>query len=189
MNSFLKYKLDSAGIAAFVIGVLAIMGMNYVIYEFGNNDEFTASIVSEVIINIVATFFGAISGGLTGFLGKVCADAACKQQILFGDAFSYGVIGLFVGQFADKYLVREGKFEKKQILLWNASDIMALIAAFIFVKPLIDYVVYDKDLFASLEGSLSIVFVCAIPVGILLTILLFFLGLIIRFILSRQKAD
>ena len=189
MNNFLKYKLDTAGIAAFVIGVLAIMGMEYLMYESGNNDEFTICILAEVIINIVATFFGSISGGLTGFLGIVCADAACKHQVFYAQALTYGVIGIFMGQFADKYLVREGKFGKKQIVLWNIADVMALIASFIFVKPLIDYVVYEKDLFESLEGSLSIVFVCAVPVGILLTILLFFIGLIIRFILSIPKAE
>ena len=184
MNNTLKYKLDTAGIVAFVIGVSisVIVGR---LFFFGTNvNEVARLIFIEVIVNICATLFGAISGALAGFLGVICSMAICGQDIMFSDAVALAAIGTFIGIFAWKYGVREGNVGRTNLLLWSLMNALSLLVSFVFIKPFADFLVYDKNLFSGLDMGFRVLLICVFPVGIGLAI---FFVLVSKFIQNVKK--
>ena len=172
MNNQLKYKLDTAGIIAFVVGVLLIMGIcAHFFRDTFYEEEVIRNVSIEWIIAFCATLFGPITGGLIGFLGVVCASAVSSGSIAFGEAVAFGVYGIFIGQFADKYYIRESQFTVKRTILWNLVHVAGLIASFIFVKPGIDFMLYRRGLFTAIRLGTRVVYYCFVPTGIILTIL------------------
>lgn len=183
MNKSLKYKLDTPEIIAFVIGVLLIMALNRFLFSlpiFASQEIRMVLVVS--VIAIVATMFGSISGGLTGFLGALCAMAVCGNEMNFSIAISFAVYGGFLGQFADKYSAREGALSIRQMLLWVFTNASALIAGLIIVKPLLEYVFYDGNLIADIIEGTKYMIICAGPLGLTLVVVFFLLGKILVFV-------
>ena len=183
MNNHTRYKLDTAGIVAFIVGVIVLTTVVKVLYT-GKPGGVSLSILitTDVVIVLVATLFGPISGSLTGFLGVVCGSAYIGMPILFVDALSFAIVGLLVGLFADKYGVRENSFTLKNMYLWNVTHIMALIVSFIFVRPYLNYLFMKIDLFNEIGSGINTTIICAFPVGIVLTCVLFLVSKSVKFV-------
>lgn len=179
MNSSQKYKLETTEIAAFVIGVFVLMGVNRFVFALGAVvTEPVKTSVQIMIVAFVASLFGGIIGCLTGALGIICSLAVCGQPIVFSNAVAFAVYGALVGQFANQYFIREGAFKIRQIVLWNATNIFSLILAFNMVKPFIDFIVYRIELIGNLEISFIIVLISMLIVGAILTACFYFISCI-----------
>ena len=55
-----------------------------------------------------------------------------------------GIVGLLGGLFAAKYAIKDGGFEKKQIVLFNVVQVVANLAAWVIVAPVLDIVIYAE---------------------------------------------
>ena len=58
--------------------------------------------------------------------------------------FPDAVFGILVGLFAAKYAIKDGGFEKKQIVLFNVVQVVANLAAWVIVAPVLDIVIYAE---------------------------------------------
>ncbi|MDO4189058.1 MAG: ECF transporter S component [Lachnospiraceae bacterium] len=177
MNRSLKYKLDTAGIIAFVACVIAITFISKAMYLFGIDSENPVMIiVVEAFIAFASALFGPITGALSGFLGIVCANEYCGVSIMFVDAITLSAIGVMIGIFADHYGVRDRNFTPKNMYLFNLTHAMSLIAGFIFIRPYLAYIFEKKELFAGINTGLYVTVVCFVAVGIVVTGLLYIIS-------------
>ena len=83
------------------------------------------------------------------------AEGLQADRHAIGDALFYGsvwwswvfpdaVFGILVGLFAAKYAIKDGGFEKKQIVLFNVVQVVANLAAWVIVAPVLDIVIYAE---------------------------------------------
>lgn len=188
MNDPFKYKLDNASIFAFVIAVIAMCIISKIF--FGSSLDFSALdciLVFEAIVVIIATLFGASAGLLTGFLGVISSMDLCGTTISFSAAIAMALLGVYVGWFANKYGVREGKLSIKEMLFWIVIHASALIAAFVFVQPFIDYVVYDKDLFDGVRRGFIVTGIGTFASGLIIVSFLFLYSKIHIFLDTKKS--
>lgn len=171
MNNSQKYKLGTIEIVAFIIGVFVLMGLNKYFFRLNAFDlELTRFEVQIAVVSFLATLFGSITGGLTGFLGIICSFAICGRNVGFPPAISYAIYGALLGQFADRYFIREGKLKLKQVCLWNCTNIFSLITAFVLVKPLVEFLFYNTDMIGNLKFCFMVAVFGVVPTGIILTV-------------------
>jgi len=173
VNNYLKYKIDTAEIVAFIIGVLLTMGTYRAFYAdtFYNNEP-ARMIATAAILAFFATLYGPVAGVLIGFLGVICALAICGLPFNFVEAISFAIFGFIVGFFANRFYIREGEMKIKQIIGWNLVHVSALMTVFVFILPFARFIVYNRELFSAVSEGIYIVKICAIPIG--LTYSLFF---------------
>lgn len=185
MNNKYKYKLDTAGIIALVIGVLILVVVTRVIYyNTADSSSIGISIVSEAAVAIVGTLFGPIIAVLLGFLGTLCANAYCGIPFMYLEALYLAVFGLLIGFVAEKFGIRENRFKLKNAVLFFLMHISAVIAVFVFVKPYADYMILGRDLFAGLSLGIHMVYVCGLIVGTAITVALYIAGKMIHYVKS-----
>lgn len=180
-----KYKFDDKGLASFIVGVIIVCLVS--VFGFGRRFvelEQIRNIVLASIIVVSSSMFGAISGALTAFIGVICSMVFCGFNVTFTDPIALTILGIFVGQFADKYGIRENRFTKDKILIWNLIHIMAVIVAFVFVKPYIDYICYDRDLFDGIITGVNVSILCILVSGACLSVLLFLISKLIAYVKS-----
>jgi len=174
VNKSLEYKLDTPEIMAFVIGVVVIIATNRIFFRLDSYELTMAKVLVLVgILSFFATLFGPVAGGLIGVLGIICSYAICSLRIDFADSISYAVYGCLLGQFASSYYIREGNFKIKQVVLWNLTNMFSLIAAFIFVKPFLQYIFYNIDLIENLVFGMKMVLLSSVILGVILSIVFF----------------
>lgn len=172
MNKSSKYMMGNAEIIAFIIGVLLMIAAYSAFFSRDfEGTELIRLVISVCIVVLFASLFGPLTGALTGFLGIVSALAVIGAPITFVDPFSYAVLGIIVGQAASRFLIREGQFAKKQMIVWNLAHMIGLISSFVFIRPELDYIIYNRDLLVGISIGIRVFFICAIPGGILLTLL------------------
>lgn len=186
-NKSLMYKIGTAEIIAFVIGVLLMMG----IYKFFLSGEYfegevSKMIVSAAVVVFFASLFGPVTGLLIGYLGVMCSLSICNIPVDYIGAACYAILGLIVGLLADKFLIREGQTEIKQIIGWNFIHVAALIATFVFIMPFSYFIVHDGNLFEFTNLGIRIFMVCAFPIGIAYSIIFFLISRVFRYVKCRS---
>ena len=88
--------------------------------------------------------FGPVVGGIVGLLGHAIGDALFYGSVWWSWVFPDAVFGILVGLFAAKYAIKDGGFEKKQIVLFNVVQVVANLAAWVIVAPVLDIVIYAE---------------------------------------------
>lgn len=179
MNRKLKYILGTTEIIAFVAAILIIVGAS----NGASNTITVESTQVEIFVGILCFFsamYGAAVGGLTGYLGVVCAFVIKGLTVPYATALSMAVYGGLVGWFAPKYRIREGQFGRRQVLLFLVIEAMACVAALIFIKPFLDYVMYDKDLYEMITMGIHTSLICALPMNLVLAILFYVVNIFYR---------
>ena len=169
MNRTLKYKLDIPGIIALVISVIIMTISNLLLSSIWT--EQIKEVYFDTVICVCASLFGPFIGLMTGFLGSVCGDIIVKKQIVFSDGIIYLILGYIIGSFANRYGIREGRFKGEKCVVWFLVNAIGTTSALFFLKPFVDRIIYDKDMFMSLRESGMVTLVCTVPLGIVLTIL------------------
>ena len=91
-----------------------------------------------------AAIFGPVVGGLVGLLGHALGDALFYGSVWWSWVFPDAVFGILVGLFAAKYAIKDGGFDKKAILLFNAVQVIGNAIAWIVVAPVLDIIIYAE---------------------------------------------
>lgn len=169
MNNTLRYKLDINGIIAHIIGVIVLIISNVLFSHMWS--EIVKEVLYDAVICISASLFGPFIGFITGLLGAVCGDVIVKRQMLFIDAVVYSILGFIIGSFANRYGIREGRFKGEKCVVWFLVNAIGTISTLFFLKPFVDYIAYDKDMFMSLREGGMVSLICTVPLAVVLTIL------------------
>ena len=96
------------------------------------------------LLAFLAAVFGPVVGGIVGLLGHAIGDALFYGSVWWSWVFPDAVFGILVGLFAAKYAIKDGGFEKKQIVLFNVVQVVANLAAWVIVAPVLDIVIYAE---------------------------------------------
>lgn len=96
------------------------------------------------LLALLAAIFGPIVGGAVGLLGHILADAFQYGGVWWSWVFPDAVFGILAGIFASKYQIEKGGFQTKQIVLFNAVQIVANALAWIVLAPILDIVIYAE---------------------------------------------
>jgi energy-coupling factor transport system substrate-specific component len=118
----------------------------------------TALQVRAALLAFLSAVFGPVVGLLVGFLGHALGDALFYGSVWWSWVFPEAVFGVIVGLFSKKYLIQDGGFGEKQIILFNAVQIVANAISWIVVAPILDIVIYAEPankVFA--QGALAFV--------------------------------
>ena len=104
----------------------------------------TALQVRAALLAFLAAVFGPVVGGIVGLLGHALGDAFFYGGVWWSWVFPDAIFGIIVGLFAKKFLVTEGGFAGKQIILFNIVQVVANAIAWIVAAPVLDIVIYAE---------------------------------------------
>lgn len=91
----------------------------------------------------LAAIFGPIAGGLIGFLGHAASDVC--QGTMWWSWITASTIALFVtGLVAPRLNIRKGEGSVKDILLFNAYQVIGNLIAWCIVAPALDVLFYAE---------------------------------------------
>ena len=96
------------------------------------------------VLAFLSAIFGPFVGAIIGLLGHALGDAVFYGSVWWSWVFPEAVVGIAIGAFAKKFAVKEGGFDKKNIILFNLVQIVANAAAWILVAPVQDIAVYAE---------------------------------------------
>ena len=96
------------------------------------------------VLAFLSAIFGPFVGAIIGLLGHALGDAVFYGSVWWSWVFPETVVGIAIGAFAKKFAVKEGGFDKKNIILFNLVQIVANAAAWILVAPVLDIAVYAE---------------------------------------------
>ena len=96
------------------------------------------------VLAFLSAIFGPFVGAIIGLLGHALGDAVFYCSVWWSWVFPEAVVGIAIGAFAKKFAVKEGGFDKKNIILFNLVQIVANAAAWILVAPVLDIAVYAE---------------------------------------------
>ena len=96
------------------------------------------------VLAFLSAIFGPFVGAIIGLLGHALGDAVFYGSVWWSWVFPEAVVGIAIGAFAKKFAVKEGVFDKKNIILFNLVQIVANAAAWILVAPVLDIAVYAE---------------------------------------------
>ena len=84
------------------------------------------------VLAFLSAIFGPLVGAVIGLLGHALGDALFYGSVWWSWVFPEAVVGIAIGAFAKKFAVREGGFDKKNIVLFNVvSSAISLLSAYL----------------------------------------------------------
>lgn len=123
------------------------------------------------ILAVFAGLFGLVAGLVIGLVGHALVDFTS-----YGPWWSWiiasGVFGLLTGLFLGKLDLESGEFGKKQIILFNVSQLIAHVICWGVVAPVLDIAIYNEPVEKLFAQGLTAGIVNAITTGVVGTILL-----------------
>ncbi len=96
------------------------------------------------VLAFLSAAFGPIVGAVIGLAGHALGDALFYGGVWWSWVFPEAVVGICIGAFAGKFAVKEGGFDRKNIVLFNIIQIIANAIAWILVAPVLDILVYAE---------------------------------------------
>ncbi|MCO4641902.1 putative membrane protein [Streptococcus infantarius subsp. infantarius] len=130
-NSIKTVVATGIGAALFVV-----IGLVINIPTFVPNTSIQLQYAVQALLSI-------LFGPVVGFIGH-----ALKDSIQYGPWWSWilasGVFGLVVGVAKSRLRIQEGIFEGKDILVFNAFQIVANIVSWSIIAPVLDIVIYSE---------------------------------------------
>ena len=93
---------------------------------------------------LFAAIYGAKVGFAVGFIGHTLSDFIMYGQTWWSWVLATGVLGLIIGLARKKLDLKNGIFGIKQILLFNITQIIANIIAWIIVAPIGDIIIHSE---------------------------------------------
>ncbi len=96
------------------------------------------------VLAFLAAVFGPIVGGVVGLLGHALGDLVFYGSVWWSWVVPEAVIGIGIGVFAAKFAVKEGGFDKKEIITFNVVQAVANIIAWLIVAPVLDILIYAE---------------------------------------------
>ncbi|RDY23653.1 ECF-type riboflavin transporter substrate-binding protein [Romboutsia maritimum] len=121
---------------------------------------------SYAYLALMSILYGPLAGFLIGLIGHGLKDLVFYGMPWFSWVISSSVMGLIIGLVCKKVKVNDGKFGKKQIIIFNLTQIIANIIAWFVVAPTLDIFIYaepaDKVFIQGAIGGTSNIITVAI---------------------------
>lgn len=159
-------------VVAIGIGTALFIVLSWVAIPLGFIPN-TAFQTRAALLGLIAAIFGPVAGGAVGFLGHALADATQYGSVWWSWVIADGVFGLLVGLFAKKYMIEQGDFSGKKIVLFNVVQVVANAIAWIVIAPVLDILIYAEPSNKVFIQGFSAFAVNAVGIGILGTLLAF----------------
>ncbi len=96
------------------------------------------------VLAFLSAIFGPVVGAIIGLLGHALGDALFYGSVWWSWVFPEAVVGIGIGIFAKKFAVRDGGFDKKNIVLFNVAQVVSNALAWILLAPVLDILVYAE---------------------------------------------
>ena len=101
---------------------------------------------SYAFLALMSVIFGPVVGASIGFIGHTLKDLIMWGSPWFSWIIASSVTGLIIGFSKNRINIADGKFEKKQIFIFNIYQIIANVVAWFVVAPTLDIVIYSEPL-------------------------------------------
>lgn len=151
----MKMKFGIKEVVAVGIGTALFVALTEVQIPLGAIPN-TALQPRMALLAFISAVFGPLVGGAVGLIGHALGDALFYGSVWWSWVVPEAVVGIVIGAFAGKFAVKEGGFDKKANVLFNAVQIVANAAAWIALAPVLDIVIYAepaKKVFAQGAGA------------------------------------
>ncbi|MGL5718939.1 MAG: ECF-type riboflavin transporter substrate-binding protein [Paraclostridium sp.] len=93
---------------------------------------------------LMALMYGPFAGFLIGLIGHSLKDAIFYGSPWFSWVLASSVVGLIIGIISKKINISGGEFYKKDIIIFNITQIIANALAWFVVAPTLDIVIYAE---------------------------------------------
>ncbi len=119
-----------------------------------------------------AALFGPIAGAAIAFIGHAVSDSVQYGSAWWSWVVASGVSCFIVGLIMPKLHVEEGAFGKKDVLLFNVTQIIANVVSWMIVAPVLDVVVYSEPISLLIAQGLTATISNAVSMGVIGSLLL-----------------
>jgi energy-coupling factor transport system substrate-specific component len=96
------------------------------------------------VLSVFAAIFGPIAGLLIGFIAHTLTDLTFGYGIWWTWVIADAFYGLLIGLFWKFYKLEEGGFKTREIITFNAIQIVTNAVAWIALAPTLDILVYEE---------------------------------------------
>ena len=96
------------------------------------------------ILGLLGAMFGPVAGGLIGFIGHTLIDLSWGGSPWWSWVIASTVVGVIGGLFSKKMGITEGNFNKKAIVTFVITTVVAHVLAWIAVAPTLDILMYAE---------------------------------------------
>ncbi|MGT2722239.1 ECF-type riboflavin transporter substrate-binding protein [Streptococcus porcinus] len=157
MNNLSIKTVVAIGIGA---ALFIIIGIFVPITVFTN----TTISLQYAVQALFAVIFGPIAGFFIGFFGHMLKDMISYGSVWWSWVIPSALVGLGIGFLQKKLKLTQGIFTKKDIFLFNITQIVVNIISWALVAPLGDVLIYHEPankvftqgLFAGLANIVTI---------------------------------
>ena len=119
-----------------------------------------------------AALFGPIAGGLIAFIGHFLSDSVQYGSAWMSWVIASGVTCFIIGMVYPKLSVEEGKFDGKDMVLYNVYQIVGNIIGWVVIAPVLDIVIYAEPVNLVFTQGVVAAISNAVSAGVIGTILL-----------------
>jgi energy-coupling factor transport system substrate-specific component len=96
------------------------------------------------VLAFIAAVFGPIAGVLAGLIGHFFIDFSFGWGVWWSWVIASAFFGFMMGFVASKMKIDEGQFGKKDILIFNAAQIVCHLVAWVVIAPVLDILIYQE---------------------------------------------
>lgn len=119
-----------------------------------------------------AALFGPIAGGLIALIGHFLSDSVQYGSAWMSWVIASGVTCFIIGMVYPKLRVEEGRFDGKDMILYNVYQIVGNIIGWVLVAPILDIVIYAEPVSLVFTQGVVAAISNAVSAGVIGTILL-----------------
>lgn len=128
---------------------------------------------SYAFLALMAVVFGPIAGGLIGLIGHALNDAITYGSVWWSWVVVSLFVGFVIGLISKRLDIESGGFNKKKVITFNITQVVAQGIGWFLIAPLLDILIYAEPANKVFTQGLFAGFSNMITVGIIGTILLF----------------
>ena len=96
------------------------------------------------VLGFIAAAFGPIVGLLSGLIGHFFIDFSYGWGVWWSWVIASAACGFIMGTGMRKTKIDEGEFDKKDIISFNLVQIIAHVAAWVIIAPVLDILMYAE---------------------------------------------
>lgn len=123
------------------------------------------------ILAFISAVFGPLAGLLTGLIGHFFIDYYSSDQVWWSWVIASSIFGLVMGLAADMFDLDAGRFNRKDIVYFNLSQIISHLAGWLFIAPSLDILFYHEDVKEVYAQGIMCAFVNTIATAVVGTLL------------------
>ena len=93
---------------------------------------------------LMAVVYGPIAGGLIGLIGHALNDAVSYGSVWWSWVLASMFVGFAIGFLVKSINVEDGEFNKKDIIRFNLSQVVAQVIGWFILAPVLDILIYAE---------------------------------------------